>query len=1176
MDTSKGAAVDETLDFRLIGPIDFQWVRYYDSSLSRRRLALGWGHTHDLDRTLRFDANGLRYVARVGPDIGFPPVLKDGKEVTSDGFRLRRLSLLCYEIHHHGEPSAEFEFGDVSVPARPKRLFRGHHEIRFSYSPEGRWERIVDSMGRVIRVVEEPDGRILSLTLVDKLGKPGMVLVSYRYDGRGNLIGTTDSSGHGFNCAYDAENRLIRRTGRKGFSFHFQYDSKGRCIRSTGDDRMHEVSLDYDPSGRITKVTHADGGVWTYIFDEGGRLARVIDPLGGIQTFVLDKNGRLVQEVDPNNNATHLIYDKAGSAVAKVAPLRQWMSLPEDPNAADARVHRVAANPAEYEYGRLLKIDKATLPHAGEVTALPVPLEARNLVVTRPVDKPASGGEESFQPPPLGPNWWPKPKRGRVFNDLGKLVRQDDDWGRNRRWDYDASGNVAEYEDFDGGKWSYDCGKWHLRLGETNAIGATVSLSYNPSGKLATCIDAGGTVSEYGYNLKDHLVAVRRHGVVRDEYTRDAAGNLIAKHAADGRLLLQFEIGPGNVIVKRTLASGDEHSFEYDKAGRHLAAASKKDQVEFAYDALGNRTSEKRNGCGVEHRFQGWWMPAQSVFFGSFTVCYERLADGTLVLTDPGGKKHQIHFHAHGLVTRQFSNGSIEVAQYDHFGRCLFKFTSRGTGTAWRRRFQWSGEGELLRVRDSSFGETCHEYDAAHRLRRRFLPGGRSEVYELDRADNLVRQPGLDDVLLQEGNRLSSANGLSFAYNDRNHIAERQTPDGPVQYSYDSRDQLVRINMPDGAWEAEYDALGRRSRKTFKGQTTEYYWNTDQLIAEVQRDGRLRLYVYAHPMALCPVMFLDYDSVNAPPESGRRYFVFADQVGTPCLIEDDSGTAVWRARIDPYGRADIVPEAKIEFNLRFPGHYFDRETGLHHNRFRYYDPVLGRYIQSDPWGIAGGYNLYAYCSNPLLHADVRGLGEQDETPDEPAQPDAEATQRIRVLTPEEQALAQQLVSITRGLAQSMIDNEDQGRGPVLTGVVDPKFPDDGPFFGQNTGIPDDLHPVLQANLDQHNADVAAGRVVPSPTAGNPGDHSEINAFDQALKNRDARTGQQSTQADLDDMMGHNVNLKNASSPNDDGTRTPIPAGQGCPPRCDNCGPITTGNGNGPKMVDQNGQLTDGS
>jgi RHS repeat-associated protein len=110
------------------------------------------------------------------------------------------------------------------------------------------------------------------------------------------------------------------------------------------------------------------------------------------------------------------------------------------------------------------------------------------------------------------------------------------------------------------------------------------------------------------------------------------------------------------------------------------------------------------------------------------------------------------------------------------------------------------------------------------------------------------------------------------------------------------------------------------------------------------------------------------------------HYVFADQIGSPRVITRPSdNVVVWRwDNIDAFGNnaANENPGGlgTFTYNLRFPGQYFDAETGLHYNYFRDFDPSTGRYVESDPVGLDGGINTYAYGgSNPLVNIDPEGL-----------------------------------------------------------------------------------------------------------------------------------------------------------------------------------------------------------
>lgn len=132
----------------------------------------------------------------------------------------------------------------------------------------------------------------------------------------------------------------------------------------------------------------------------------------------------------------------------------------------------------------------------------------------------------------------------------------------------------------------------------------------------------------------------------------------------------------------------------------------------------------------------------------------------------------------------------------------------------------------------------------------------------------------------------------------------------------------------------------------------------------------------ASASALTEIVYLEGTPVLALKD-GATYFIQADHLNAPRLVKNSAGAASWRWKSDAYGvgAADQNPGGAgvFEFNSRFPGQQFDSETGLYYNNARYYDPAVGRYISSDPIGLAGGVNTFLYANaNPNGLSDPSG------------------------------------------------------------------------------------------------------------------------------------------------------------------------------------------------------------
>ena len=260
--------------------------------------------------------------------------------------------------------------------------------------------------------------------------------------------------------------------------------------------------------------------------------------------------------------------------------------------------------------------------------------------------------------------------------------------------------------------------------------------------------------------------------------------------------------------------------------------------------------------------------------------------------------------------------------------------------------------------------------------------------------DGVIRIWVLPYAMDVRDNRLTDsrdANPNTWAYDNRDRLKKR----GKLNYAYDLNGSLISIThqdtglqksfiynldnrlteVKDGSGNTiaryQYDPFGRRVSKTVNGTPTYYFYAQEGLVAEVDGTGTVKTQYGYRPSSQgkgawgTNPLFIK--------QAGYVGCYQNDQLGTPQQVVTASGQVIWDAHYSAFGKATVTTEL-IKNNLRLAGQYFDAETGLHYNYFRYYDPSTGRYVTSDPIGLAGGINAYGYVGgNPANRADPLGL-----------------------------------------------------------------------------------------------------------------------------------------------------------------------------------------------------------
>ncbi|ALI01326.1 hypothetical protein AO353_09695 [Pseudomonas fluorescens] len=206
-------------------------------------------------------------------------------------------------------------------------------------------------------------------------------------------------------------------------------------------------------------------------------------------------------------------------------------------------------------------------------------------------------------------------------------------------------------------------------------------------------------------------------------------------------------------------------------------------------------------------------------------------------------------------------------------------------------------------------------------------------------------------------------------------IEKRSAKRGLQRFGYDAESRLIEVRNENGSVvRMTYDPLGRRIEKTEHDSNgyplgeTRFTWDGLRLLQE-HRHQQTSLYLYEDE-GYEPLARVD----GTGPLQKIRYY-HNDLNGLPEQLTEADGHNVWKASYRVWGNTlEEVREPYYieEQNLRFQGQYLDRETGLHFNTFRFYDPDVGRFTTPDPIGLMGGFNLYQYAPNPFGWLDPWG------------------------------------------------------------------------------------------------------------------------------------------------------------------------------------------------------------
>ncbi|NGY05609.1 RHS repeat domain-containing protein [Solimonas terrae] len=813
--------------------------------------------------------------------------------------------------------------------------------------------------------------RQLQTSRIEAFGTPQQREITTIWDANFRLPHIINEPGRSTTYEYDSDGNLVSKavtdtaTGAGRTSTYSNYTSFGEAQITDGPrtDVADVTTRSYYPivagdgkSGQLHALTDALGHVTTFnSYDDGARPTMVTDPNGVVTQLTYWPRGWLksIQVASettslaywptgdlktisfPNGSAISYIYDSAHHVTQISDQLGNHINYTLDSmgNAVQTDVHDaggVLVQTHQQLFDALNRLWKDIGAYSGETTVLGYDANGNRKTVSDPLSHQTT-------------NWYDALNRlNRVtdpsqndtayaLNALDQITGISDPRSLNTSYARDAFGSVGQINSPD--------------------TGITTQGQIDSAGNVLQRQDAKGQLTNYQYDALNRLVLVTR----ADGSTVSLTWDL--HDSAHG-------LGIGHLTRVVDSLSGSTLDFAYDEHGRvvkkSLVLGSFSSSMSWSYDAVTGQLVSMTlpSGKVVLYGWSQGQITGLSLKSGSTT----KTVVSNIAYQPFGGPKTWTH-----------ANGETTGRSYDLDGRITSDPVDSSITYDAGSRITGYSLGNLSVLTDSH----TLDYDALDRVTGYTDPLG-NFAYSYDANGNRDQQTvaGITTNFTVESNsnRVGQAViesvGLSYAYDSNG--SRSASSSGSSAYTYDAGGRLSAFTSSSHSASYKYDGLGERVEKVLDGSTSHYVYDSEgHFIAEYNGSGTI----------IAEVIYLG-DMPVVLSVGNLVYAIHADWRNATRQIDDANKKAVWAWDPVPFGGGapNERPNGqlfKFTWNLRYPGQYYDSESGLFHNGARDYDPALGRYIESDPIGLQGGINTYAYVQgNPLSFVDPEGLATQ--------------------------------------------------------------------------------------------------------------------------------------------------------------------------------------------------------